>query len=152
MKGATGVLSALALGAANTKLFINAAGTAPEFAAGIRVGSISKDTADVTADQSFTGFGFKPSSLIAFTCGSSVNVFCVGMAGPSVSGYSITDYGAEIANRYNNDSVNFVYVEQGGSKTYQGKIKTWDADGITITWTRTGAPTGSIVVYYIAFR
>ena len=54
----------LAKGAANLKLFMNAGATAPEWAAGIKIGEFTRSIAAASGDVGYTGVGFKPSAVI----------------------------------------------------------------------------------------
>ena len=38
-----------------------------------------------------------------------------------------------------------------GSTMYNGVIDSFDADGFTVAWTKTGTPTGDLYMNYIAW-
>ena len=40
----------------------------------------------------------------------------------------------------------------GNTDRYQASLSTFDSDGFTLTWTKTGTPTGTLTVNYLAFR
>jgi len=52
---AAGELARLAKGGANLKYFMNAAGTLPEWASGIKIGTFDRDTATATGTQAISG-------------------------------------------------------------------------------------------------
>ncbi|MFH1320319.1 MAG: hypothetical protein ABII90_06685, partial [Bacteroidota bacterium] len=54
----------LALGAANLKYFVNAAGNDIEWAKGLKVSAVTYNVATATGTQAVTGVGFKPSAVI----------------------------------------------------------------------------------------
>ena len=143
-----GALMALALGAADLKTFVNAAGTAPEWAKGMNIGSFSRDTATTGSIQAVTGVGFKPSAVIFIMCEQNTaeaswgfdvgdNQYVLARAGANYrihDGFSIYDFHTVDANEY------------------YGQISSFDADGFTITWVKGGSPTGTIQIRFIAFR
>jgi len=45
-----------------------------------------------------------------------------------------------------------IFLSQTDPITYGGMISSLDADGFTISWTKTGAKTGTATIEYIAFR
>jgi hypothetical protein len=146
----TGVATAanlVALGSANQKQFVNAAGTAPEWAKGLKVNSITRDVSLASGNVSYTGVGFKPSAIILFHAGTGLtdgswgfsdgtNDFCIFQPGSAAMGAD----------------TKVVYAYQtAGNRTY-GTIFSFDADGFTIAWTKIGSPTGSISIGYLALR
>ena len=147
VKAAAGVLSATTLGAANLKFFMNAAGTAPEWAAGFKLKQFTYDTATASGTQAITGIGFKPSlvfflvvvngtlevsigfdDLINFL---SINYWVTGWQ--SHPAYSIVLY-----------QTTEIYV--------LGLLSSFDADGFTINWTKTGAKTQTANIFAACFR
>lgn len=148
IQGAAGVLSATALGAANLKFFMNAAGTAPEWATGIKIGRITKDTADASADEAFTGIGFKPSNVLFVFAIDGSDEFSIGVDNATLAACT-RRYPGGIWSLNATQSLDLV---QTASITYYGKIKTLDVDGFTITWVKVGAKTGSAILMYMAFR
>jgi hypothetical protein len=44
-----------------------------------------------------------------------------------------------------------IYIEEAAG-SHAGKIKTFDTDGFTITWTKGGSPTGAASVFYLCLR
>ena len=152
VKGGAGVLSALALGAANTKLFVDAAGTAPEFALGNKIGTFSINQETATGTQAITNVGFKPSLLIFFAVqGNVVGKMSVGFDSGSAR-YCIWDRNNATEDTWGGSSTRSITVYEGTSTLYAGLIDSMDADGFTIGWTRTGTPTGIAEIYYAAFR
>ena len=56
---------------------------------------------------------------------------------------------------YNRDVVgaNSVFYIQTAATTYQGaSITSWDADGFTLSWTKTSTPTGTAGLIFMCFR
>lgn len=110
---------------------------------------ITKNMADASGSQSYTGFGFKPRCVLAFA---SVNNQANGL---SVGGVVFNVGEALAALTYNAEGsvpLAFVEITTGAGNSYTGQIASLDNDGITINWTRTGTPSNSITVTLIAFR
>jgi len=144
---ASATVARLAKGAANTKLFMNAGATAPEWAAGVKIGTFTRDISIDDSDSSYTGVGFKPSCIYiqhAFAgYGHSVGVddgtnhYCSGVLYDSASFVS---------------GIHCIYNQNSAATSYAGVIKSFDSDGFTITWDKTGLQLGTLTMYYIAFR
>ena len=137
----------LALGAANLKAFVNAAGTAAEWASGIKLGSFTRDMTAVGGAVAYTGVGFKPSAILFFgniggTYAQTIGIdngttkFCVY--------YSAADTTA--------NTVSYSIAAYPSGAGQLGLISAIGADGFTITWTKDGSPTGTLQIFYIAFR
>ena len=137
----------LALGAANLKAFMNAAATAPEWATGIKIGTFTRDMAAVTADVAYTSVGFKPSMVL----------FAGAVASTVYSSYFGIDDGTThfCTSRYDNvdlTSGNCINLRAAAGAQW-AQIKTLDADGFTLTWTKYESPAaGTGTLYYVAFR
>ena len=148
VKAAAGVLSATALGSADQKFFMNAAGNAPEWATGNFVGTFTRDVAAATGNVSYTGVGFKPSAIIFF-----VNITATVKAS-----FGFNKIGVALVIALQGDSTwgqwagYSIFILTDGSNWHAGVIASFDADGFTITWTKTGAKTGTANIYYMAFR
>lgn len=142
---ATNVISMLAKGAANTKKFMNAAGTLPEWASGIFLGSFTRDTAAASGDVAYTGVGFKPSVVLFFTAHSTVGS-CAGFDNGTVHAciYARNDNGVA--------PYAFLLTDAAGANYQTAIVKTMDADGFTLTYVKSSSPTGTDTIYYLALR
>jgi hypothetical protein len=140
---------AVALGAANTKVFSNAAGTNYEWATGVKIGTFNRDLAGTSGDVAYTGVGFKPSHVLFISVTESngmswgidngTNHYCSFCYGGTFTISTLATNSITVAN-------------SAGSGSQTGLIKTLDADGFTITYAKTGSPTGTINIYYLAIR
>jgi len=141
------------LGAANLKQFMNAAGTAPEWAKGIKIITLTRDLAAVGAptDVETAGVGFKP-SLIRFDAameGDVVGSFgsCDGTEQNCIP--SLYTSGAWYGNTGRGE---VIYAQTGASDLQSAVWKSFDADGFTLTWTKVGTPTGYLYIMATCFR
>jgi len=133
-------IKALALGAANLKLFMNAAGTTNEYASGVKIIIISRDTVIATGTQAITGVGFKPSSVEALMVKDGNDEASIGFSDGSTEAAIFLLPGGITWN----GSGSFIYDYQAAGLTYVGTIQSFDVDGCTIAWVRTGAIGGTI--------
>jgi hypothetical protein len=141
-----------ALGSANLKQFMNAGATSPEWASGVKIGTFTKDSADAGADVAYTGVGFKPSSVIFLCNVSTTTATSIGFDTQSAHGVIFDRYAQTASVNWAGNSSYSIIICIGVGVEYDGAIKTFDADGFTITWTKTGNCTGTISVFYLAFR
>lgn len=134
------------LGAANLKLFVNAAGTLAEWAAGVKVGTFTRDLTAGDGDVAYTGVGFKP-FLVVFIASLSTGMGSVGVSDGTTHGSIYIYVGGTIPD------TTALAAGNAAATAYQTAIvKTRDADGFTLTYTKTGLPTGTATIRYIAFR
>jgi hypothetical protein len=145
---ASSVLARLAKGTANHKLFMNAGATAPEWAQGIKVITSTRDMTAGSGDVAYTGVGFKPSLII----------FQGAVDTAQVAGWGVVDAASKHFVSYDNNGsyyqagAGWAFLIIGGS-AYQGAhLKTFDADGFTLTWTKSGSPSGTITFSATCFR
>ena len=114
------------------------------------VGSFTRDTAAASGSVSYTGVGFKPQGIVFLSNQSTTTETSVGLddgtTGRAISKTSVGDawsifVGASIA-----------LVETDGASSHTGTVTSFDDDGFTIAWTKTGTPTGTGTVFYLALR
>lgn len=145
---ATGSATPARLGmTANQKLFANAAGTAPEWSGGFKIGNFTRDLTAATGDVSTTGVGFKPNLVIFFLNVNGQFQFSIYFA---VSASSHGGVNTSAAGIFYSGGYLRAYID--GSNYHQAVLKTMDTDGFTLTWTKTGSPTGTATINYIALR
>lgn len=114
-----------------------------------KIGSFSRDVSTATGTQAVTGVGFQPRLLVLLS----------NLGSSPATGASFTDgtnHGliynqhAFSANSWANSSTNIVTIEQGSGNQYNGALSSLDSDGFTISWTKTGSPTGTATIYFLA--
>lgn len=146
--GAATASNLVALGAANLKQFVNAAGTAPEYAKGLKVGSFTYNTATASGNLSTTGVGFKPSAIVFFNPGSGGTDGSWGFAEGTANYCTFQVAGAGLSS----DSTVCIYFYQAAGTRNYGGLFSFDADGFTLSWTKVGAITGTVTIGYLALR
>jgi len=113
-----------------------------------KIGSFTRDMSLASGTQAITGVGFQPKVV-----------------------WFISALGTRLSNGYDDGSscvcqwflfgftgnagiltsFSIVYYVDSTTK-YEGKIQSMDSDGFTISWTKTGSPTGTLTVGYLAFK
>lgn len=115
-----------------------------------KVGSFTRAQDGTSADVSYTGIGFQPKAIIFMSTPAVTNM-------TTYSSWGFDDgtshFGSVIRSAVNGPiSGNSIFYGDGAAEQ-KGYIKTFDADGFTITWTKTGTPaSGNIQVYFLALR
>lgn len=98
-----------------------------------------------TGDVSYTGATFRPSAVFA------EGVFAI--PGASCSGFAVGtaagDHGCSVFNV--GAFQNLLYLYEGLGKNQAAVVKSFDADGCTLTWTRTGATASATATFYLLF-
>lgn len=108
-----------------------------------------RDMTAASGDVAYTGVGFVPTSIIAISAvsgGITANI-SVGDSAKTVSGiYTIGSDNTK--NRF----AGLVTLATSGGNQQIATIKTYDADGFTLTWAKTGSPTGTAYITFLCFK
>ena len=140
----------LAKGAANTHLMTNAGATAPEFAVPYKIGTFTRamDAAGAPTDVAYTSVGFKP-SVVVFLSALDTKSMSVGLSNATLN-YSVTSI---TSTSYGGSAAACIAIYEDGSKNQTAIVKTLDADGFTLTWTKGSTPASATAnIYYLALR
>lgn len=123
------------------------ASLAPRF----KIVSFTRDTATASGTQAVTGVGFKP-RVVVFLSGT--------VTGSGKVSVGIDDGTTPIGafNNHNStadtwglDTSFSIELIESTPNFSQAKITTLGADGFTVTWTKTGTPTGSVTIGALCF-
>ena len=139
------------LGSAVTQATGYTLGSGVTFPAMSQVGHFTYDTATASGTQAITGVGFTPSALTLFAAQDTAGQASYGIGAPGVN-YNVVDKQAWVSNYWVPNANNAIYMIQSSSIYSAGVVYSFDADGFTISWTKTGAKTGTVSVYYMAVR
>lgn len=115
----------------------------------VKVGTLSRLMSAADGIVSYTGLGFKPSSITFTSAIDTVNESCVGVSdGTTTSSVSRDSVGAQTVTPY------AVYITRPTSADVsRASVVSFDADGFTLAWSKLGTPPGnSIAVTYLATR
>jgi len=115
----------------------------------IKVGQFTIDTATASGTHAVTGVGFKPKYLEFHAVVGGATEFSTGFDDGTVHN-CVASYHAVSANTWLASTDYSIYLVQGPGITYTGVVTTLGSDGFTITWTKTGAKTGTAYINYTA--
>ena len=115
--------------------------------------SASYDISTANGNLAITGAGFAPDRVIVFQTISNTPKWSFGMGTKSDNDFQTT------VNNYLNNADNAadeghlvsIYTSANPDRA-QGSIGSWDSDGITLAWTKTGSPTGTAVMNFMFFK
>lgn len=115
-----------------------------------KVGTFTRDMTVVSGNQAISGIGFKPSAIIFFAAYN-------GQIGASwgiddgTSHLGLADTSNATINTHSS-GVDTIYYFGLAGITYRGQVLTFDADGFTIAWIKTGATAGTLNIIFFALR
>lgn len=111
--------------------------------------NINRDATAASGDVSYTGVGFMPTAMVITYGISSTYNFGMGMV-DSAKTVNTSSNDATAFNIRHNPGYLVTAYPSGGSQF--AILKTWDADGFTLTWTKSGSPTGTIALFCLCFQ
>jgi len=116
-----------------------------------KVGLEVRDMAAGNGDVSYTGYGFQPTALLVFACHESGSVIELSQGFSDSAKNKAIIYQRTSAVAGSNSYV--LLVQNAGGDNYQfAVVKSYDADGFTLTWTKGGAPTGNLWFPVLALK
>lgn len=113
-----------------------------------KTGSFTR-SAGTTGTQAITGVGFSPKDL-EFICGNTSNVSSWGFdtGGGASTSYSM----ANVANNMSLVTGDSIYLDQGAGNQFYAMVTSLDSDGFTLTWSKSGTPSGTASCAYKAIK
>jgi hypothetical protein len=117
-----------------------------------KIGSFTIDTTTATGTQAVTGVGFEPDVLLFLACQDNSDELSIGWDDGTTKGslaYEGTGTVWRISTSY---SIRDIEATAGGGLYYEGVVNSMDSGGFTIGWTRTGAPSGTLTIVYLALK
>lgn len=112
------------------------------------VGTFTHDMA-ATGDQQVTGVGFTPQAIITFGGEQSTRSMQWSMF-TSADKVSLADQEANSGDTYELEALAIKIEDAAGIA--RAIYKSFDADGFTVTWSKTSSPAGTATIYYMALR
>ncbi len=112
------------------------------------VGTFTRDTTVASGTQGVTGVGFKPSAVIFFSNQDISVEFSIGLD----DGVTAKGVQQETAGSFALLNTFSIRPKESPGNQYGGSIQSFDSDGFTIIWTKTGSPSGTITMQYMAFK
>lgn len=121
------------------------AGAQPVFGARLnaKVITATRDMTAASGSVAYTGVGFTPKIIMAFGCqtsGLNVSEIHWGMCSSSSAnfGMSTQNTGDGVGS-----TAKFIYIQESAGLDQSAVLASFDVDGFTLTWTKTGTPTGT---------
>ena len=105
----------------------------------------TRDLTAASGNVSYTGVGFTPTAI---------HQICYITAGVASIGYadsSRADTGVKMNVTATYES-GFIYIEPTSNNFQAATIASYDADGFTLTWTKTNSPTGTVQLSFLCMR
>jgi len=121
------------------------------------IGTFTRDISTADGTQAVTGVGFQPTHIIFK---GNVNAVAGGFSVGFDDGTTRSTSGADGSNAstfiagHSTADISILCRDVAGvsGASYEGKASSLDSDGFTITWNKINSPTGSLVMYYMAFK
>lgn len=111
---------------------------------GVKIGTITRDLTAASETVDYTGFGFTPVEILFIGAIHGGSSFCVAHCNSSACGrasYDLTTYKVS-------DSTAIKAVSTAGN--YQEATAQIIPNGVRLSWTKAGSPTGTATIYYLA--
>lgn len=113
-----------------------------------KVLTFTYDLSTASGSVAYTGFGFRPTVCMALGVANSstnVNPFW-GMADSARTGVNISMY---TTSAQTTAGASFLRISVDASNFQTGAISSYDADGLTIAWTKNSSPTGTASINFL---
>ena len=114
------------------------------FGAKVKTISFTRNTATATGTQAVTGAGGKPKGAVFFATVSSSTSASWGM--DDVTTAMCIYQGVSSGTFVSAATGSSIVSDQSGGNVYSGLVQSFDADGFTISWTKTSSPGGTLTV------
>ncbi len=107
----------------------------------------SRELNAASGDVAYTGYGFLPTGLIIIARLSEI-AMSIGSVEPGLTEHCMVIFGSTSSDI----KLLLVWIDYGAGKSQGAVLKTFDADGFTLTWTLAGAQAGTIPLHCFAFK
>lgn len=108
----------------------------------------TRNMAAAIGDVAYTGYGFRPTGLIILSV--LVDRGSVGSSEPALAEHNL--YGGTTAGQSSFSAYICSILTSNINNWQMAVLKTYDADGFTLTWTKGGTPTGIAQLHVFAFK
>ena len=117
----------------------------------VAVFSGTRDASVATGTQAITGIGFKPKAVVSFSVGTSGGGDQASVSGTSDGTLNkCLETGITGQNFFQGSFLGIWRTAEGGGDFQSCVVSTFDTDGLTLSWTKSGTPTGTISFYGMA--
>ncbi|GAJ01903.1 unnamed protein product, partial [marine sediment metagenome] len=92
-----------------------------------------------SGDVAYTGYGFRPTALLIFAADTATGAASWGVASSDKT-YGLT---RQLFDDNMSHGTFIVYLAISSGNSQSAILKSFDADGFTLTWSKTGTPSGT---------
>lgn len=110
----------------------------------------TRDMTAATGDVIYTGVGFIPTAIIAMGAINTTMNISIGISDSSMNSNQINQIFT--GNTYEDLTSKLLVFATAAGATQSAIVKSFDADGFTLTWTKANSPTGTANLKFICFR
>lgn len=114
-------------------------------------GRVTRDATTATGTQAVTGVGFLPSYVLFIVMVDGTIAMSIGVDDGTFSD-SVEDQSAGVGTNIWVRAVSSIRLRTASGDEQTGNVLSFDSDGFTINWVKSGSPTGTIQVIFTAFR
>lgn len=112
--------------------------------------SATRDLTAANGDVTYSGFGFRPSACFGVgAVGSGTPQYLTFSSLMDSSGASIASF---VGGAYALAAGFFLFRDSAGTSDQLATFSAYTSDGVTLTWTKTGTPTGTAVLRILCVR
>ena len=101
----------------------------------------------ITGTQAIIGAGFAPKGILIIGGISGAPDISIGVAESSLSGVV-----AQVSTGNSVIDTNIIYISPAGGGSVTVVVTSWDSDGVTLTWAKSGSPTGTFTFKVYCIR
>lgn len=122
---------------------------APSF----KIGSFTRDMTTASGTQAVTGVAFKPRCVLFLASEGSSAQASIGFDLAGSSRGTLYNNHVASADTWNRSGTSYsIFASQSGGASYAGGVTSLDTDGFTVSWVKSGLPTGTLTIDYLAMR
>lgn len=114
-----------------------------------KVVTTTRDLTTATGTQAITGVGFKPKTVIAICAIGADARACIGFSDGTSPSVIYPSHDGTADNWGDSDFL--INVDSGASIRQSAVVNSFDSDGLTLSWVKTGSPTGTLKVKLLCF-
>lgn len=115
------------------------------------IGTFTRDISTASGNQSVTGLGGKPKWIMfAAAVSTGAAQSCVGVD-DGTNRWVWNNLTASAAGTFQLQTASSLILQTSGGDLASAIVASFDTDGFTLTWTKTGAPTSTATIGFVAF-
>ncbi len=116
----------------------------------VKDGNTTKNMTDASGNESITGVGFKPKVVFFTAVQTATSKMSIGWGTVDTGGKAMADNNAGATGTWVGQPNQGIRAIQSPSDEYAASMSSYDDNGFTLAWTKTGSPTGTLQVYWLA--